>query len=353
LSGLVKNAGRVKKGKVARFGLELLVTCAVLEGVLRLAAPYLGSNMCNELVRTYSTNAGGGIYFFEPVSRSNFTFPNENRRVAVNGYQWNYQTDERGFRNPPGTEHEILLLGDSFMIGHGVEEPESAVAQLRQRYGWKIYNMARQGDTIWQEYMLFRFWFEELKPKHVIICAFGNDFWDIAGQRTPAEQEKPPEFDEAFLQQVRHNLTDPQICFQYGNWLTNSYLYRLGMMVKRRVFPESPPPAAVAVDKEAEFGRAGRYYTLLFEDMLKRCRAGGCTLDLVFLDHETDSDDWKKEQARLDVFFRALCTRNGVRYHTTHSLLRGHKELALPNDGHLNATGNRALADFFAKECQF
>ena len=347
-----KNAGGVKKGKVARFALELLVTCAVLEGVLRLAAPYLGSNLCNELVRTYSTNAGGGIYFFEPLSRSNFTFPHENRRVAVNGYQWNYQTDQRGFRNPPGTEHEILLLGDSFLIGHGVEEADSAAAQLRRHYGWKIYNMARQGDTIWQEYLLFRFWFDELKPKHLILCAFGNDFWDITGTRNPAEQANPLEFQDSFLQKVQQNLTDPKVRFQYGNALTNSYLYRLGMMVKRRVLPADSPPAP-ATDKDSEFRNAGQYYTLLFEDMLKRCHAGGCTLDLVFVDHETDSDDWKNEQAKLDVFFRDLCARNHVRYHTTHSLLRGHPELQLPNDGHLNVIGNRALADFLAKECQF
>ena len=160
--------------KVAKLLLVSLLTLLALELLLRLTAPYLGTDVCNELFRTYS-NDKGGIYYCEALSRCYFTLPNDRKRAAVNGYQWIHQTDERGFRNPPESEHETLIFGDSFIYGHGLNEPETVTAQLRARHGWKVYNMARQGDSLWQEYILFRLWAEQLKPKHIILCAFGND----------------------------------------------------------------------------------------------------------------------------------------------------------------------------------
>ena len=329
----------------------LLISWGMLEGLLRLTAPYLGPEVCNELVRSYS-NEPGGMYFYEPRSRLNFPYPNDHRKAAVNGHQWLHETDKRGFRNPPGSGHEILVFGDSFIYGHGVNEPDTAVAQLRQKYGWKAYNMARQGDSIWQQYILFRLWFDELKPKHVILCPFGNDFWDIEGPRSKEDQMDPPEFKPGFIDQVRANIVDPNIRRPFGNWFTASYCYRLVAMVRRRLEHRNDfHPETDESRKIADFEREGHYYTLLFEDMLKRCRAAGCTVDVVYIDTATDTDYWRDQQAKLGVFLSQLCARNHVPYYSTRDLLKDHPELSIPVDGHLNPLGNRALADFIAREC--
>lgn len=346
-SGVVKGW----RGKLTRLLLVCLISWGMLEGLLRLTAPYLGTDVCNELVRTYS-NERGGIYFFEPISKLNFPFPNDHKIAAVNGRVWHHDTDERAFRNPPGTGHEILVFGDSFLYGHGIEEKDCAVAQLRSAHGWKAYNMARQGDSIWQQYILFRLWFDELKPKHIIICPFGNDFWDIEGPRSKEEQLDPPEFKPGFIEKVRANLDNPEIKKPFGSWWSSTYCARLIALVRRKMDHRNDfHPETDESRKVADFEREGHYYTLLFEDLVKRARAAGCTVDVVYIDTATDTDYWRDQQLKMGVFFKALCAKNKVPYYSTRELLKGHDaEYALPNDGHLNPAGNRALADFIARE---
>lgn len=335
--------------KAAKVLLVTLLSLLTLEGLLRWTAPYLGAQVCTELFRTYS-NEWGGIYFTDPLSRINFMRPDDRQRAAVSGHQWLHETDERGLRNPPGTEHEVLVFGDSFIYGHGVNEPDTVVAQLRRAYGWKAYNMARQGDSITPQYLLFRLWLDELKPKRILICAFGNDFLDVDSMRTAAEQAEPPEFKPGFVEGVRKNWADPQWRKPYGNWWTTSYTYRLALYWQRRWFPGPPGIPQAPTVKAGHFDSVAHYYTLLFEDLVGRARQQGCEVDLIFLDTGAAVEpDWKVEVARMDEFFAQLCRRNRVPYYCTKDLLRDRPDLQLPNDGHLNPAGHRVLADYLAK----
>ena len=329
-----------------------LLSLLTLEGLLRLTAPYLGPHVCTELFRTYS-NEWGGIYFCDPLSKVNFMRANDHQRAAVSGYQWSHDTDQRGLRNPPGSEHEVLIFGDSFLYGHGAQEPDTAVAQLRKVHGWKVYNMARQGDSITSEYLLFRLWFEELKPKRIILCAFGNDFYDVNQVRSAADQADPPELKPGYLEGVRKNCADPNWIKPFGSWWSTSYTYRLGLYFKGRL---TPPPSAsppLPTNRSGRFDSVAHYYTLLFEDLVKRCRQSGCRVDLVFIDVGAEDPMWRQEIEQMDQFFTQLCQRNQVPYHNTQDLLRNRPDLTLPNDGHLNPAGNRALADFLAEKCGF
>ncbi|MFN8606401.1 MAG: hypothetical protein U0931_02640 [Vulcanimicrobiota bacterium] len=343
--------------KVAKLLLVSLLTLLALELLLRLTAPYLGTDVCNELFRTYS-NDKGGIYYCEALSRCYFTLPNDRKRAAVNGYQWIHQTDERGFRNPPESEHETLIFGDSFIYGHGLNEPETVTAQLRARHGWKVYNMARQGDSLWQEYILFRLWAEQLKPKHIILCAFGNDFHDIEFIHNQAELQDPPELKPGFIEKVRKNLEDPGVRYQFGDWLTTSYTYRLGLLVKRRwktPRPNAQGQAQLELQQELQqqlqrtFHQTGVYYTLVFEDLVRRCRQSGYTLDVFFINTGDEHHPaWKWEVEHVEKFLAGLCQRNRVNFYSTRSVLADRPELTLPNDGHLNPRGSQVLADFMA-----
>ncbi|MBS2035804.1 SGNH/GDSL hydrolase family protein [bacterium] len=337
---------------VAKFLLVTLITLLTLEVLLRLTAPYLGSDVCNELYRTYS-NDKGGIYYCEALSRCYFCLPNDHRRAAVNGYQWLHETDERGFRNPPGTEHEILILGDSFIYGHGVNEPQTAASLLRNHRGWKIYNLARQGDSLWQHYILFRLWEEQLRPKHIILCVFGNDFKDIEFIHPAAELKDPPELKPGFIEQVRKNLGDPGVRYQFGNWLSNSYTYRLGLFVRRRWNRQTLASQGPTQQQlQTTFDQTTVYYTLVFQDLVKRCQQRGYTLDVVFINTGATEPAWKWETEHIQNFVADLCARNHVHFCSTRDILADHPELTLPNDGHLNAKGNQVLADFIASQCQ-
>lgn len=342
--------------KLAKLVLVTLLTLLTLEFLLRLTAPYLGSEVCTELFRSYS-NFKGSMYYCEPLSKCSFALPNDHRRAAVSGYQWLHETDERGFRNPPGTAHEVLIFGDSFIYGHGVNEPDTAAAQLRNRHGWKVYNMARQGDSLWQQYILFRLWADELKPKHIVLCVFGNDFNDIEAIHDSAALKDPPELKPGFIEQLRKNLADPAVRYQFGNWLTTSYTYRLVQFAQRRWNQNAAPPgqtpiAELDLKQMAKiFPETSHYYSLVFEDMVKRCQSMGCTVDVFFIDTGATEERWKWEIEHIQAFLEDLCKRTKTNYYSTRPVLRDHPELTLPNDGHLNAKGHQVLADFIATKC--
>lgn len=329
--------------------LVTLLSLLTLEGLLRLTAPYLGPHVCTELFRTYS-NEWGGIYFTDPLSKINFMRPNDRKRAAVSGYQWRHETDQRGLRNPPETEHEVLVFGDSFLYGHGVEEPDTAVAQLRSAHGWKAYNMARQGDSITAEYVLFRLWFDELRPKRVILCAFGNDFLDVDSLRSPAEQADPPEVKPGYMEGVRNNWADPNWRKPFGSWWSTSYTYRLCLYWQKHFAPQAPEKTPLTTVQSRHFDSVAACYTRLFEDLVQRARQNGCEVNLVFVDAGAADPSWSEEIDHMDQFFGQLCRRNHVLYFSTKDWLRNRPDLTLPNDGHLNPAGHRALADFIARE---
>src|SRR3989344_5199275 len=104
-------------------------------------------------------------------------FYNENIHVTryMNGYTWNHQTDARGFRNPPGaTGSDLVLLGDSFVYGTGIDQKDTLAQRLRES-GYDVYNLARIGDNPHSEmYMLSKYGLP-LKPKYVLYFYYQND----------------------------------------------------------------------------------------------------------------------------------------------------------------------------------
>ncbi|MCA9438824.1 MAG: SGNH/GDSL hydrolase family protein, partial [Candidatus Omnitrophica bacterium] len=91
---------------------------------------------------------------FDPVlgfrTRPNLDFQFENvefsTRVQTNSQ--GYRDDEESLENP-----EILILGDSFGIGWGVEEEETAASILEDRTGRKVLNMSVSGYGTNQEFL--------------------------------------------------------------------------------------------------------------------------------------------------------------------------------------------------------
>ncbi|MCW5872756.1 MAG: hypothetical protein KIS61_36235 [Candidatus Eremiobacteraeota bacterium] len=340
------------KGKARRLALAVLFTWGLLELLLRLTAPYLGPRVSTELFRSYSIERCG-IYLLDPLHSIQFMWPNRHTRCMVNGYAWSNDTDERGLRNPRDCASDILVFGDSFLYGHGVELADSAVDILRRKYGWKVYNMARQGDSIYQQYTLFRLYFDILKPRHLILCPFANDFQDIEQVRSPQEQLQPMEFKPDYVDEVRSAMHSPEARTPRGNWFTTSYAYRLVAMLGRKDKADGgfQPPANEAV-REERFQRQGYFYALLFQDLVTRARAAGCTVDVVYMDTAENRDAyWSVEQERIGKYFAWLCARSRVPFYSTRELLQGHPEYLLPHDGHLSPLGNQAFAALVAREC--
>jgi hypothetical protein len=205
-------AGRdLARAALGTAGLVLgsLLACALfLEVALRIAPELLGSRTANQIFSVYHAKPGG-IYFHEPVTDLLYMRPDYQTHAWFNGYTWHHATDARGFRNPPGRPVDgALLLGDSLIYGHGVEEEDGVAAQLEKRHGRRVYNLSRQGDSLYPHYVMLRLHLEAFRPETVVLFVFHNDFHDLLAYRGVALLQEAPEITFGDYARIREQLAD-------------------------------------------------------------------------------------------------------------------------------------------------
>jgi hypothetical protein len=104
------------------------------------------------------------------------------------GYTWTHTTDSLGFRNSRTLEKaDILLLGDSFIYGHGAELDQTVGYHLERLTGLTVANLARQGDCSLQQSFLLQRHIARFRPRYVLYFYLISDVGDLFGYRTPAE----------------------------------------------------------------------------------------------------------------------------------------------------------------------
>lgn len=335
-----------------RLCLSFCLTLALLESGLRLLAPRLPPGIANDMVHCYSTRPGG-MYFLDAPSQLRFCYPNDSRTALANHFVWRHQTDRRGLRNPPECASEVLLLGDSFIYGHGVEADLTVAARLRQNYKWKVYNLARQGDGLTEQFVLFQLYKEELKPRRILLFAFVNDFGDISQVRSPAQLANPPELEEAYIRELRERLADPSQRTTTGHWFDRLYVVRFVAAIqelnKRRNQPNGPYRAArwvEALTVKENFEPISKYY----DQLVERLASSGAELVIIDVDTASQHPEWRVCQDIFTGFLTGLCRRRGLRYLSLRSFFKDHPERVLEGDGHLNATGHQDLAELLARD---
>ncbi len=188
--------------RLTLLSLVTLLLLGALDLLLLLRPEVFGEQRANEIFSRYDTRPGG-IYVREKRTRMRFMWPDFTTENYWNGYRWQHATDARGFRNPPGTPADVLLLGDSLIYGHGVEETETVAHFLRTEHAIGAYNMGRQGAALYDEYVLLRTFLPELSPQSVVLFVFLNDFDDLEVYRTAGEIAAMPEIDRLDYPGVR------------------------------------------------------------------------------------------------------------------------------------------------------
>lgn len=103
-----------------------------------------------------------------------------------NGVRVVFKTDEHGFRNPPGLwsldEIDVVGVGDSFTEGCEVQDHESFMSCLRERFPRTI-NLGIGGGGPFTMLACLREYGQALKPKVVLWCFFeGNDLDNLVSR---------------------------------------------------------------------------------------------------------------------------------------------------------------------------
>lgn len=343
-----------------------LVFWGALEAVLRLAPGLVGPPLANWVYTTYGTFPGG-IYFREPETGVNFMHPDFTTGNYFNGYRWSHATDPRGFRNPPAVDPQLLLLGDSLIYGHGVEEDRTVTARLRDHFGRPAYNMGRQGAYLYPHYVMLRIYLEPLAPQQVVLFVFANDVDDLVTERTPKEMAQLPETGYDYGG-IRRRLRDPELRSQVPlhQQLYRSQAIRLlrGLMKELlalswvptaeaagpagAVTSGEPLPFVRTIFDDAAFGAAAGYYGRILPELDRRVREAGATLYLAFLDvGEILGPRGMEAQDRIDTLLREIARGQQIPYANTRSLFEAcGQDCFLPGDGHLSPEGHLHLASF-------
>lgn len=91
-----------------------------------------------------------------------------------------YQTDENGFRNPPGvTRADIVFIGDSYTEGAQVSEDETFVRRVETLSGLSVQNLGRGVYGPQQELIVLRKYALAYRPRVIVWQLFeGNDLRD-------------------------------------------------------------------------------------------------------------------------------------------------------------------------------
>ncbi len=152
-------------------GASMAIALLIAEAVLRVGFPHFGPGRVD-----------GSNPFWQPDARLGWVHrPSSEGRFAARGIDVAVRINSRGLRGP---EHEarpagqrILLVGDSFAWGWGVEEPEGVAWRLADGLsGWEVINAGTAGYSTDQEYL----WYLEEGARYqadvVVLLFCQNDF---------------------------------------------------------------------------------------------------------------------------------------------------------------------------------
>lgn len=324
-SPLLDRARAPFRRRALRAGVRLGVAALLVLGVLELAA------------RSWTVRAAG---------------PSTNPRYVIHDdvLGWRYvpdvavrhTTDEfdvavrigaHGFREQaslPTRAPDVLVFGDSFGFGWGVEADESFSAGLERELGVAVWNLSVSGYSVDQELLLFRERARFLPrdvacaPRLVLVLSCGNDLLEALSERSYGKGK--PRF---VLANDALELTNVPV---RESWLERHS--RLWRSLAKLVYERRRPELTTA---ENEAGRD--LVARILATFARESRELGADFVVV-----TTEDRWLG--ARLDGL--------GVEHFDLEAALaaataRGER-VAFPRDGHWTAAGHALVARHLAEE---
>ena len=179
---------KVGIGKRILASLIALVLCAVAgEITLRLVAPF--PDYSHEVIRSFPDRYDPELgYAGIPGLVQPFILPDF--RVTIRNNSRGFRDRERDYAK--GGKKRIVVLGDSFAWGWGVENDEIFTARMEDLMpGWEVINLAHAGYSTDQELLLLEREGLKYSPDIVLLVFCGNDVKDAHSDVIDGIQPKP------------------------------------------------------------------------------------------------------------------------------------------------------------------
>lgn len=108
------------------------------------------------------------------------------QRVNADGDYWTIKTNSQGFRTrrvvwPENDSRRVVILGDSFAFGEGVDEPDRFDTEMLARQPeWAVMDLGVMGFGTDQQTLAGRPYLTTLRSGDVVLLLFcGNDVFDV------------------------------------------------------------------------------------------------------------------------------------------------------------------------------
>jgi lysophospholipase L1-like esterase len=272
---------------------------------------------------------------------------------------------QHGEREPSGSgDLNIMVLGDSFTFGHGVNYEDSIVgvleARLKAAFSPKVVRLRNFGVGGWGTADYIRFLEEhgdELKPDALLILFNGDDIgrslrsslYIYDKQSQLLEPTVPP----ASLSRTKHlirKFTGYDLLAEHSHLLTlvrQSISRRIGSFQPREVpSKESASPLPTAFSEQ------------LFSRLIQWCKTRHTPLLIgttCFLEKMHAVEKLFPETAAFVAEAPSYFAKEGVRYFDCSGAFHAkygenYEDLVIPRDGHPNEAGSRAISDLLYPE---
>lgn len=250
-------------------------------------------------------------------------------------YSVTYRSNRQGFRSRrdfsrPTRKRRVVLLGDSYTMGSGVEDDEVFAYLLERKLRkTQTYNLGIGGFGVDQMWLTLRHYGLELDPDLVILTFVRNDLpRALSAYRMGHDWLEKPVF------RLVDGELEPMTLENRPGALTR-FVQRRSRLVELGRRLEFSLSRRFAVGATWMLNRA------LFERIRDDCEAAGVPLVAVYLpiNRRRPAPVYRRELAELDIPLLDLSSR----------LPDDADRLYYPVDGHLNAAGHRFVADVLAK----
>ncbi len=295
------------------------LTILVAEGVLQLAATYLLGR-----ARLYETDAELGWR-----NRSHVDHALRN----PDGAWYRFSTGAGGWRGAsrfdPGAALRVLVLGDSFAVGAGVELEQRFDQRIaRAEPDWSFVNLGVSGYGTDQALLAADPFQASLRPGDVVLLlTYGNDFYDLLRKKMNGRAKPWFELRDGGL--VRH---PPEIGAR--EWLRDhSYLAARGFALRH---PQEPRSG------EDLQGASELWRTLLLEAQ-RELALRRVLLVVAYHGIGLFGDETSRGYIRAAV--EGICATAGIRCLDLDPYLEPAPELVFLSDRHWNAEGHRRVAE--------
>ena len=336
-----------------------VLSVAIVEASLRSFVDALPMALANEVASGYHARPSG-IYRWRPDLDMFFMRPHFEREMFFNGYHWHHRTDWMGFRNPVDRDSaDVVLLGDSMVYGHGLEEGSTIRHSLEDILGRPVANLGIQGAGIHEEYQILRRFGVALEPRVVFVFFLVNDVDDLVLLHgddemrrflaTAVDDHRTPYFDVVDRPENALHRWKGAIGDLYTVRAVRFLMRWLSPRAARATDAEEPPWASLPLfrakgPRQVLAMRFHLHALAKMENLAERSHFAFVNV-IIWTGH------FAEERVYADVI-GSFCRDHAIASFNLEDEERGvgdREQLFLPGDGHFSARGARWVAEVLAR----